>query len=112
MNAVAIVIPVVAIVGALTMIIFLRYYENIERMSMIEKGLDPFVNRKRRSISPDNTLRFGLLLVGAGIGLLIGSILGDSFNDGFRISMIMIFGGAGLLLSYMIQKNNDKKENQ
>lgn len=105
-----VLIPIIAIIGGLTMIIFLRYYENIERMAMIEKGLNPLENQRRRRISPDNTLRFGLLLVGAGIGLLIGSIIGDSFGDGFRIAMVMIFGGAGLLLSYLIQMRNEKKE--
>jgi hypothetical protein len=112
MNAAAIAIPIVAIVGGLTMVIFLRYFENVERMSMISKGINPFENQKRRRISPDNTLRSGLLLVGAGIGLLLGSVLQQALNiygDGIHISLVMIFGGAGLLLSYVIQMRNEKK---
>ena len=106
-------IPLSAIVGGLTMIIFLRYFENVERMAMISKGMNPHENQKRRRISPDNTLRTGLLLFGAGIGLLIGSILEHLihfFNDGIQISLVMIFGGAGLLLSYLIQMRNEKKD--
>ena len=113
MQAGAIAIPIVAIVGGLTMIIFLRYFENVERMAMISKGLNPLENQKRRRISPDNTLRNGLLLFGAGIGLLIGSILAHFAHfhgDGIQISLIMIFGGAGLLLSYLIQMRNEKKD--
>ncbi len=113
MHSAAIAIPIVAIVGGLTMIIFLRYFENVERMAMISKGMNPLENQKRRRISPDNTLRTGLLLFGAGIGLLIGSILAHFAHfhgDGIQISLIMIFGGAGLLLSYLIQMRNEKKD--
>jgi hypothetical protein len=112
MQAAAIAIPIVAIVGGLTMIIFLRYFENVERMAMISKGMNPLENQKRRRISPDNTLRVGLLLVGAGIGLFLASCLEQAwpnYGDGIHISLVMIFGGAGLLLSYMIQMRNDKK---
>ena len=108
-------IPLSAIVGGLTMIIFLRYFENVERMAMISKGMNPHENQKRRRISPDNTLRFGLLLVGAGIGLLIGSILEQALNiygEGIHISLVMICGGAGLLTSYMIQMRNEKKSEE
>lgn len=115
MHAAAIAIPIVAIVGGLTMIIFLRYFENVERMAMIEKGLNPLENQKRRRISPDNTLRIGLLLFGAGIGLMIGSMLkhfAHFYGDGIQISLIMVFGGAGLLLSYLIQMRNEKKSQE
>lgn len=106
------IIPLIAIIGGSIMIIFLRYFQNVERMSMIEKGMNPLENQllRRNRISPDNTLRFGLLLVGAGVGLLIGAILEPYFhNDGIQVALIMIFGGAGLLLSYAIQVKNDKK---
>ena len=116
MHAAAIAVPIIAIVGGLTMIIFLRYFENIERLAMISKGLNPLENQKRRRISPDNTLRIGLLVVGAGLGLLIGTILApftnDSFGDGIQISLVMIFGGAGLLASYVIQMRNEKKREE
>lgn len=106
------IIPLIAIIGGSIMVIFLRYFQNVERMSMIEKGLNPFENQsgRRNRISPDNTLRFGLLLVGAGLGLLIGTLI-EPYNDseGIQIALIMIFGGAGLLLSYTIQMKNDKK---
>ena len=108
------IIPLIAIIGGSIMIIFLRYFQNVERMSMIEKGMNPLDNQlvRRNRISPDNTLRFGLLLVGAGLGLLIGAIAEPylhSDSDGIRLALIMIFGGGGLLLSYAIQLKNDKK---
>jgi hypothetical protein len=115
MHGPEILIPLSAIVGGLTMIIFLRYFENVERMAMISKGMNPHENQKRRRISPDNTLRIGLLLFGAGIGLMIGSMLehfAHFYGDGIQISLIMVFGGAGLLLSYLIQMRNEKKSQE
>lgn len=105
------VIPLISVIAGSIMIIFLRYFQNIERMGMIEKGLNPFDNQslKRSRISPDNTLRFGLLLVGGGIGLLIGTVVAPyTDGDGIQVSLVMIFGGAGLLLSYVIQSKSDK----
>ncbi|WP_428655394.1 DUF6249 domain-containing protein [Runella sp.] len=108
------IIPLISVIAGSIMIIFLRYFQYVERMGMIEKGLNPFDSQslKRGRISPDNTLRFGLLLIGAGLGLLIGIIIEPLLNndsDGIPLALIMIFGGAGLLLSYLIQMKNDKK---
>ena len=36
-----ILMVIIAIVGAYVMVIYLRKYGNIERMAMIEKGVDP-----------------------------------------------------------------------
>ena len=44
-------------------------------MAMIEKGLDPKLNLHRPV--PYQNLKFGLLLVGAGIGLLLAYILSE-----------------------------------
>lgn len=109
------IIPLISVIAGLIMIVFLRYFQNMERMSMIEKGLNPFDNQslKRSRISPDNTLRFGLLLVGAGLGLLIGAIIAPyTQSEGVQVALVMIFGGAGLLLSYVIQIKNDKKSQE
>lgn len=105
------IIPLIGIIAGSIMIIFLRYFQYVERRVMIEKGMNPDENQplRRNRINPDNTLRFGLLLVGAGIGLLIGTIIAPfTHGDGIQVSLIMIFGGAGLLTSYMIQMRNDK----
>lgn len=58
---VGVFIPIVAIIGGIIMIIFLRKYENDERMNMIEKGMNPGdVKRSRNTSGP---LRFALLLM-------------------------------------------------
>ncbi|HEY9006022.1 DUF6249 domain-containing protein [Ohtaekwangia sp.] len=109
----AIMIPIISIVGAFIMIVYLRRYENIERMAMIEKGVSPeFLNIRK----PRNTsfpLRAALLLIGAGLGLLMGHILERNFNMEEEVayfSMLFIFGGIGLGIAYVIEENKNAKE--
>lgn len=105
----AIMIPIIAVIGGIVMIVYLRKYENQERMAMIDKGVDPSVfTRKARNTS--GALRAALLLIGAGIGLLLGYALDRAFDMeqvGY-FSMLLIFGGTGLGLAYMIEEKKVK----
>ncbi len=112
---IAVMIPIVALICALTMIIFLRYYENVERMAMIDKGLNPYQNKPKQRLNPSVTLRFALLSIGAGIGILFGNILTNTTGIAEEVaffSMILIFGGMGLLASYIVELRMSKKEEQ
>ena len=107
----ALLIPIVGTLGFFTMIIFLRKYQNDERMAMIAKGITPPA-RLSKEVNPSNSLRWGFILIGFGIGLLMGSLLEsltDLNDDTAHFSMIFIFGGLGLLASYFYQMNLDKK---
>jgi hypothetical protein len=107
-----IMIPIIAIAGAFIMIIYLRKYENQERMAMIEKGVDPqFFNIKRQR-NTSLPLRASLLLIGAGIGLLFGYFLDKAYDmeEVAYFSMLFIFGGIGLGLSYVIEEKRYKDE--
>jgi hypothetical protein len=113
-SIVALSIPIIALLGSFTVAVFLRKYENDEKMAMIAKGLTP-PQRTSREISPSNSLRWGFILVGFGIGLLMGSLLESLTNldgDVAHFSMILIFGGLGLLASYFYQMNLDKKNKE
>ncbi len=104
-------IPIIAIIGAVIMIVFLRKYENEERMAMIERGINPGIAKPKTN--PSGTLRFALLAMGAGLGLLVGSLLEASTNMDDVVayfSMILLFGGIGLLLAYNIQLRQDERE--
>ncbi len=107
-----IMVPIVAIIGAFIMIVYLRRFENAERMAMIEKGVDPslFTRKARRSSS--GTLRASLLLIGAGTGLLIAYFLDRSFDmeEVAYFSMLFIFGGLGLGAAYMVEEKKIKEE--
>lgn len=105
-------IPIIAIIGIVIMIIYLRRYENIERMAMIEKGMSP-ADLKKPKEEGFTSLRFGLLLVGAGLGFLVGYFLDENtrMNEIAYFSMLFVFGGIGLLIAYfMQQKKLEKKE--
>ena len=109
---VGILVPIALFIGVFTMIIFLRKYENEERMAMIERGMDPKTTARPR-ISPSGTLRFALLAIGSGIGLLVGSMLKNSNlveEEVAYFSMVLLFGGLGLLISYLIQLKQEEKE--
>jgi len=112
---IAVMIPIISTIGLFTMIIFLRYYSNIERMAMIERGMNPSLNKPARRINPSTTLRFALLSIGAGLGILFGNTLANSTNMNEEVaffSMILIFGGIGLLASYMVELRMAKQEDQ
>lgn len=81
---------------------------------MIERGIDPGVSRS--APKPFLSLKFGLLLVGFGLGLLVAlftirSVFGSDMThteEGQSVAIyfgcIGIFGGLGLIISYVIEK--------
>jgi len=89
--------------------------KNRERMSMIEKGVDPstFLNKPTRSYG---ALKFGLLVIGAAIGLLIGNILAETTVLNQKVayfSMSFLFGGIGLVTAhYLVRKLQDKDKDE
>ena len=103
-------IPIIAIIGGVIIVIYLRKYANDERMAMIEKGVDPsiFSARKRDDSGP---LRASLLLIGAGIGLLLGYFLDNAYRmeEVAYFSMLFIFGGLGLGAAYLIEEKKQRK---
>ena len=108
---VALLIPIVSTVGLFTMIVFLRKFDNDEKMAMIAKGMMP--PSKSININPANSLRWGLVAIGVGLGLLIGHFLEANlgFDDEVAyFSMIFVFGGIGLLLSYFLQMKINEKQ--
>lgn len=112
MNA-EILIPILISLGAFAMVFGLRYLSNKENMAMIQQGMDPKLNRPQAA--PYRNLKWGLLLMGAGIGLFIAYYLDhtvfsanlakdDDANIPVYFAMIGIFGGLGLFISYLIEK--------
>ncbi len=80
------------------------YIRSRENMALIERGINPRTgNPKPKHFI---NLKWGLLLCGAGTGLLLAYFLdrapGD--NPAIYFSLIAIGGGAGLVLSYQMEK--------
>lgn len=106
-----IMLPIIISLGAFVMVVYLRKFENLERMAIIEKGLDPKLFRRDKTSNPSPVLRWALLLIGAGMGLIVGFFLEESFHhmdETAYFSMLMIFGGLGLLLAYIIEEKKTK----
>jgi hypothetical protein len=97
--------------GFFAMVFGIVYLYKRERMAMIERGMDP--RRYKPRSAPYPILKWALLLMGAGVGLLLANILsrtilksGDYDDDNVAIyfALIAIFGGLGLFASYRIEK--------
>ena len=81
---------------------------------MIERGIDPGV--ERATPKPFLSLKFGLLLMGLGFGLLVAlftvrGVFGSDMSKSeisqsvaVYFGCIGIFGGLGLIISYIIEK--------
>ena|ERR1041385_5780868 len=109
-----VLLPMVIAIGAFIMIVYIRKFENIERMAIIERGLDPKMFKRDKSTTPSPVLRWALLLIGAGIGLFVGYFLDELFRmevSGY-FAALMIFGGLGLLLAYMVEAKRERNPPQ
>lgn len=102
---IAILVPL----GFFAMIFGIVYLHKREKMAMIERGMDP--RSYKPQSAPYQNLKWGLLLIGAGLGLFLASILdktvfSESMDDNETIycGLIAIFGGLGLFMSYRIEK--------
>ena len=109
-------------IALFTMVFGIVYLAKRERMAMIERGMDP--RRYKPQSAPFQNLKWGLLFIGAGVGLFLAYVLdhtmfknvGNDFdNDGnvaIYFALIAIFGGGGLFLSYLIEKKHNDKEDK
>jgi hypothetical protein len=103
---------------------------------MIEKGLDPnikYATPQRPRPAPFISLKWGLLLVGAGLGLFLAYLLDNTllyhvghyinrYSDGeyqvnganvsLYFAFIAVGGGCGLIASYRVEKKEllDKQQ--
>jgi len=108
MNGPEILIPLVLFVSIAIVIISYFTTRNRERMAMIEKGLTGeeikamYTRDVRRD--PLSSLKWGILFVLAGMGLMLGVYLRESYNveRGIIVGMIALFVGIGLVIFYSI----------
>lgn len=113
MHGPEVLIPIIALLSFAAMVIFWRKFTNDERMALIEKGGDANIFNRKSNSYP--SLRYGLLFCGAGIGLLVASLLDNARiveEEAAYFSMLFIFGGAGLFISFFMEKKMDDKENK
>ncbi len=68
---------IICSISLCTLIFGYRYLMSKENMAMIDKGLDPKIKQERRP-APFKNLKWGLLLVGSGLGFFLAYLL-DNF---------------------------------
>ena len=116
-RVIAVSIPIFSTVGLFTMIILMRRYKHIERVAMIERGMNPAdlktdFSRLPRRQDPYRAMRLACALVGVGIGLFAGNVLRSmEFLDrgGIVAGLVCICGGLGLLIGYFVQMSMQNK---
>lgn len=104
------------IFGSILGIVYLSNRKK-ERMMVIERGLDPdkYLCNK---VSTGQSLKYGLLLIGVALGILIGNVLSgtESFVDvpeAAYFSMIFLFGGLALVIShFLVKKQINETDNK
>lgn len=84
-----------------------------EKMALIEKGADPTLfKRQQFKFSQYNIFKYGLLLVGIAIGIVIAGIMDEIhlINDvAAYFSSILFFGGLALIAAYLLRNKLDKE---
>ena len=108
------VLVMVIIFGTILTIVYLGIRKK-ERMVMLEKGVDAsaFLTKNKS----DYSLKYGLLLVGVALGILIGNFLSNmpSFIDvqeAAYFSMIFLFGGLALVIYHFLAKKQIKEDEE
>lgn len=111
------VLPFVALFAMVFGIVYISVTaRHRQRMAMIEKGMDPGNLNAGRTKETNLTLKFGLLMVGVGLGILLGYALSwvmpahpnpydqDPDNPVPYFFSILFCGGVALVAEHMISK--------
>lgn len=106
-------IPIIAVAGFWAAIILLVYMffssRHRERMALVERGVDAKIFATTYRL--DNSLKVGIVAIMIGIGLFMGYLLERSGLPDVvaYFTMVLIFGGAGLVGFYFLVKGKDKE---
>lgn len=116
-----VLVPITLFAGGFAMIFGIVYLKTKENLAMVEKGMNPKQQYNRPA--PFKSLKLGLLLLGAGLGLLLAFIIDNSMtpsgtfhhddaNAAIYFALIAMGGGLGLITSYAIERKYlvEKKE--
>ncbi len=82
-----------------------------ERLTLIQNGAD--ATSLKMDKTSNDTLKFGLLLIGIAAGILLGNLLSEYSSMQEEVayfSMTFIVGGISLLIYYVINKKQVKEE--
>jgi hypothetical protein len=105
-------IPILVPLGLFALIFGIVYMNKKENLAMIDKGMNP--KNIQRGPEPFRNLKWGLLLVGAGVGLFLAYVFDQYLsrneeNEALYFALIAIGGGTGLIISYKMEMRELKE---
>lgn len=108
-------IPIVAIVMVFISSMKNKKHETELRLSLIEHGTDPetaklLIEQKEKKNKKFSTLRWGCVLLGAGLGAAWNGFFGVSSEDMYFWLTVAAGMGIGLLIAFVIEYKLTKKE--
>jgi hypothetical protein len=108
-----ILVPIVLFGAIFGIVYVIASARHKEKMAMIEKGADPALFKSQQlKFSRYNTFKYGLLLVGLAIGIVVGGIM-DEINmvveEAAYFSAILFFGGLALIVAFLLRNKLDKE---
>lgn len=113
MEATRAMIPIVMFICMAVTAFGIYYLRNKENMALIERGINPRESYKK--FGSLTYLKYGLLLIGVGLGLLLAYTIDESLprvtpeRPALYFSLIGICGGLGLVISYFIERKEMQK---
>ncbi len=117
MEATEAMVPIVLFISMAITLFGIAYMRNKENMALIERGINP--REGFRKFGSLTYLKYGLLMVGVGVGLLMAYFIdnamppvrfpSDPDRPALYFSLIGICGGIGLVISYFIEKKEMSK---
>jgi hypothetical protein len=99
-----VLVPITLFAGGFAMIFGIVYLKTKENLAMVEKGMNPKQQYNRPA--PFKSLKLGLLLLGAGLGLLLAFVIDNAMTPkgSFRHDDANAAIYFGLITSYAIER--------
>jgi len=106
-----ILVPIACFAMVFGIIYVIFTTQNKERMALIEKGADPELFKSKAQPNSHRGIKYGLFLIGIAIGIVAGYFLnqGGMQEEPAYFSMIFLFGGIALVISFFLQKKYQDK---
>ena len=108
-------IMITGIVFATIYGLFFLFIRRRERLTLIEKGMDASIFYQKDKNTSYISLRYGMLFIGVGVGILLGNILAVTTNlyeEVAYFSMIFLGGGIALVANYLIEQREKVNQNE
>ncbi len=115
---VGVFVPIIAIISVFLFLWRASENKRKVRVAMIERGMDPSVldEPHNESSRKYGALRWGMLLMGAGLGLLIGYtldklVIHEQYSYYVIFSCTLLFTGLGLIIYHSVASKLEKENN-